>query len=181
MSFSGTLADLLGVLPRRRVFVSYHHGGDRQYYDAFSRLMADTYEVVQDTSVERQVDSDDVEYVLRTIRENYVTGSSCTVVLCGAGTPWRKFVDWEIKATLDKEHGLIGVNLPTNPANANGTFTVPDRLYDNIDSGYAVWSTWANATWPESPTPPTRAAPSACTRARSASRTAWSRPGRLTA
>lgn len=33
------------------------------------------------------------------------------MVLCGAEAPQRKFVDWEIKATLDKEHGLIGINL----------------------------------------------------------------------
>src|SRR5712671_172295 len=31
----------------------------------------------QDNSVERRIDSDDVEYVMRRIRENYVTGSSC--------------------------------------------------------------------------------------------------------
>jgi hypothetical protein len=38
------------------------------------------------------------------------------------------FVDWEIKATLDKEHGLIGINLPTNPRLLNGNATVPNRL-----------------------------------------------------
>ena len=106
---------LSGLVSKRSIFVSYHHGGDRNYYEAFSRLLADTYEVIQDNSVERQIDSDNLEYVYRRIREEYLTGSSCTVVLCGEVTPWRKFVDWEIKATLDKEHSLIGINLPTNP------------------------------------------------------------------
>ena len=143
----GTLRDLLENRFRRRpVFVSYHHGGDRQFYDAFSRLLADTYDVIEDNSVERIIDSDDSEYVIRTIRENYITGSSCTVVLCGAGTPWRKFVDWEIKATLDREHGLVGINLPTSPRKPNGNAIVPDRLYDNISSGYAAWTKWEYVT-----------------------------------
>lgn len=109
-------------------------------------MLADTYDVIEDNSVERQIDSNNVEYVYRRIRENYVTGSSCTVVLCGASTPGRKFVDWEIKATLDKEHGLIGVNLPSNPQTLTGHFTVADRLHDNIVSGYAVWTGWATVT-----------------------------------
>jgi len=147
MASRRTLADLLHGATRR-IFVSYHHSGDRPYYDAFAGLMANIYEVVQDTSVDQEIDSDDVEYVLRTIRENCITGSSCTVVLCGAGTPWRKFVDWEIKATLDKGHGLIGVNLPTNPIDTDGRYFVPSRLSDNIESDYALWTTWAVASDP---------------------------------
>jgi hypothetical protein len=132
--------------PRRKVFVSYHHAGDQGYYDAFSQTFHDTYEAVFDNSVDRQIDSEDPEYQMRRIREAYITGTSCTIVLCGAGTPWRKFVDWEIKATLDKEHGLIGINLPTNWVDALGKCPVPDRLYDNIQSGYALWSSWASLT-----------------------------------
>ena len=122
---------------KRSIFVSYHHGRDRQYYDAFSRLFAEGYEVIQDNSVERRIDSDNAEYVIRKIREDYITGSSCTVVLCGAETPRRKFVDWEIKATLDKAHGLIALRLPTNVNSI-----VPQRLMDNVASGYVVWTTW---------------------------------------
>ncbi len=139
----GVPGDLLGVRPvKRRVFVSYHHQGDRSYYDAFSRQFAENYDVVHDSSVERVIGSDDAEYVIRRIRENYISGSSCTVVLCGGQTPGRKFVDWEVKATLDKEHGLIGVKLPTNPIQQGGTVLVPARLHDNIESGYAIWVQW---------------------------------------
>jgi hypothetical protein len=133
------------VLVRRQVFVSYHHGGDRAWYDAFAKHFGDSYEVIEDNSVERAIDSDNVEYVMRRIRENYVTGSSCTIVLCGAETRWRKFVDWEIAATLDKQHGLIGVKLPTLQV-VNDTCSKPDRLQDNIDSGYAVWTWWETIT-----------------------------------
>lgn len=105
-------------------------------------MFSETYEAIEDNSIERSIDSDNSDYVIRAIRENYITGSSCTVVLCGSQTPWRKFVDWEIKATLDKLHRLIGINLPTNPLTPQGRYTVPDRLHDNIVSGYASWLQW---------------------------------------
>ncbi|MGM7446899.1 TIR domain-containing protein [Idiomarina sp. ST20R2A10] len=141
---NGLLSGLGAV--KRKVFISYHHGNDRFYYDAFINSFSNTYNVVQDNSVERAVNSDRTDYVIRKIRENYITGSSCTIVLCGAQTPWRKFVDWEIKATLDKKHALIGVNLPTNPLNADNKYTVPDRLHDNIQSEFAVWIDWSTFT-----------------------------------
>ena len=125
-----------------KIFLSYHHNGDRWYYDAFSRLFCDSYDVARDNSVDRIIDSDNADYVIRNIREDYITGTSCTIVLCGAETPGRKFVDWEIKATLDREHGLIGINLPSNRAYADGTWPVPDRFLDNYRSGYAVWTAW---------------------------------------
>ena len=56
---------LLGQTPvKRSVFVSYHHGGDRTYYDAFSQLFANNCQVIQDNSVEREIDSEDAEYVI---------------------------------------------------------------------------------------------------------------------
>lgn len=127
---------------KRRVFISYHHASDQAYYDSLSRLFELQYEVIQDGSLDRMLDSDDCEYVMRRIRERYITGSSCTLVLCGPETPWRKYVDWEIKATLDKEHGLIGVALPTIRQNVQGQRLVADRLHDNIQSGYAQWVEW---------------------------------------
>jgi hypothetical protein len=131
---------------KRKVFMSYHHGGDQAYYDAFSQAFHDTYEVITDNSLERQIDSDNVEYVMRRIRENYITGSSCTIVLVGKETYARKYVDWEVKATLDAGHGLIGVHLPTAPVTAQNTVTVPGRVHDNIQSGYALWVSWADIT-----------------------------------
>ncbi len=124
---------------------SYHHGGDQWYCNEFSRIFSDTYEVVQDSSLDRAIDSDDPEYVMRRIRENNITGTSCTIVLCGAHTPQRKYVDWEIKATLDKCHGLIGINLPSSITNNNGVI-VPNRFNDNYHSGYAVWLQWQELT-----------------------------------
>jgi hypothetical protein len=126
---------------KRRVFVSYHHGGDLAYYDAFSKAFHDDFEAISDTSLERAIDSDNSDYVIRQLRERCITGSSCTIVLVGRNTSGRKFVDWEIKATLDANHGLIWIQLPTLPV-VNGLVSVPERLNDNISSGYAVGLHW---------------------------------------
>ena len=65
------------IIPvRPRVFVSYHHGNDQWYYNEFNRAFHDTYEAIQDNSVDRTIDSDNPEYVIRRIRENYITGTS---------------------------------------------------------------------------------------------------------
>jgi hypothetical protein len=139
------LLSQLQLPSRRKIFISYHHGGDQYYYNGFSQVLESNYDVVFDNSLEREIDSDNVDYVIQRIRDNYISGSSCTIVLCGRETPWRKYVDWEIKATLDMQHGLVAINLPTNLINANRTFRVPDRLHDNIQSGYAVWTDWQTA------------------------------------
>lgn len=133
---------LAGVQQKRRIFVSYHHGGDREFYELFSNTFCGQFDVVHDNSPERRIDSDDAEYVLRRLRENHITGSSCTIVLVGRETWGRRYVDWEIEATLDKQHGLIGVPLPSLPPH----ICVPERLLDNIQSGYALYVNWAQLT-----------------------------------
>ena len=99
---------------KRKIFISYHHGGDKPYYDAFVNTFSNTYDVIYDNSVDRALNSTNTDYVIRRIRENHITGSSCTIVLCGAQTPWRKFVDWEIRATLDKQKNLDILNIVQN-------------------------------------------------------------------
>lgn len=138
----GELYGLRGVLQtpvKRKVFVSYHHAGDQGYYDAFSRFFSDTFDVFYDKSLDRAYESDNTDYVRWQIRQNDITGSSCTIVLCSAATRQRKYVDWEITATLDKRHGLIGVWLPTLLQAPYGGTQKPDRLQDNLNSGYAKW------------------------------------------
>lgn len=144
----GGLLDALYKPPRRKVFVCYHHGGDQVYYNEFSRFFHDQFETVFDNSLDRLIDSDNVDYVMQQIRDNHLTGTSCTVVLIGAQSHLRKYVDWEIKATLTKQHGLVGVILPTCVVDAAGKFVVPDRFFDNCNTGYAVLERWQNLTIP---------------------------------
>lgn len=126
---------------KRKVFVSYHHGRDQHYYDAFSATFDNGYEVLSDRSLERARNSDDPEYILRYIRERHLTGSSTIIVLCGVETPLRKYVDWEIHAALSQGTAMLGVKLPPLQVVNGGCFK-PARLQDNIDSQYAKWVHW---------------------------------------
>jgi hypothetical protein len=108
-----SLATLLGIPEKRKVFISYHHHGDQAYKEALVAQYCDSYDLLEDNSLGRMIDTDDLEYVEREIREDYIKGSSVTILLCGARTWERKFVDWEIYATLLKKAGLIGLQLPT--------------------------------------------------------------------
>lgn len=129
------------VMPKRKVFVSYHHSNDQTYYDAFSNHFGATFDVLSDRSLDRARNSDDPDYIMRYIRENHLTGASTLIVLCGLETPFRKYVDWEIRAGLSQEMALLGVKLPSL-AVINDCCEKPARLQDNIDSGYATWVHW---------------------------------------
>ena len=134
---------------KRKVFVSYHHGGDQTYYDNFCGRFSAAFNVFTDRSLDRARDSDDPEYIMRYIRENHLAGASTLIVLCGLGTRWRKYVDWEINAGLRQQMSLVGIKLPMVPI-IDGGCNKPDRLQDNIDSGYAVWTSWETvAAYPD--------------------------------
>jgi hypothetical protein len=139
------MASLIASLPKKpKVFVSYHHRNDQRWYDRFSTLFQDKYDLILDTSIQRKIDSFDPDYQSRKIREDHITGSSITVVLLGRETWKRRHVDWEIHATLEKEHALLGIVLPEHSKDWTGqNFLVPDRFGDNVHSGFAHWIMWS--------------------------------------
>jgi hypothetical protein len=135
--------------PKRKIFISYHHANDQGWYDLFSTRFSEAFELFYDNSLERKEDSTNSEYLNRKIREEYIFGTSVTIVLCGLETWKRRWVDWEIHATLEYKHGLFGIVLPTchtrfNPVTSLQDYIVPKRLYENIESGYAPWTHWTN-------------------------------------
>ena len=134
-----SLADVIIQPKRPRIFVSYQHSSDQYYYNLFSQTFHDAYETIYDNSLRNEIDSDDNDYIIQRIRDEFITGTSCTIVLVGPTSYQRKYLDWEIKATLDKEHGLIGVQLPNVVPAPNGMVLIPPRLNANINSGYALW------------------------------------------
>lgn len=138
---------------KRNVFISFHQA-DEGSVDIFVSQYAHLFNDVRtlgvsdaDTGIHEAVDSEDFEYVMRRIREKYIAGTSCTIVLIGQCTWARRYVDWEIAATLrnqknDPRGGLIAVQLPA--ASKNGWKRLPDRVRKNINwdsndeqSGYA--------------------------------------------
>lgn len=127
-----------------KVFVSYHHANDQQR----ANYLRDKYgsnNTLIDRSLKDAYDteSDDVLYGL--IRRNHLKDSTVTIVLIGSETANRKWVDWEIYSSLRpygdrSRNGLLAIYLP----DAGRT---PERLQDNINSGYAVTMKWENISW----------------------------------
>lgn len=143
--YQSILSQLSGLPPKRRVFVSYHHQ-DQVAVDAFRSLFGDSYDVFSDASLDRLIDSTDTGYVSRTISEDYITGTSITIVLCGNDTWRRKYIDWEIHSTLDKDHALLGIMIPGVASiqynDGQFRYRVPSRLHQNVATEYAHFITW---------------------------------------
>ncbi|MDB5180597.1 MAG: putative cytosolic protein [Candidatus Saccharibacteria bacterium] len=142
-----TLADLLSGLGsiKRKVFVSYHHV-DQSAVNVFRDVFSNTLQVFGDKSLNKPFNSNDTEYVYRKIRENHIHGSSITIVIIGNETWKRKYVDWELNATISKDHAVLGVMLPgiTPTLYTDGTYKrlIPDRLFNNHQAGYAHLIEW---------------------------------------
>lgn len=134
---------LFEAFAKPRIFVSYYHDEDQWWADRLSALFHDQYNIVTDRSLDEPVDSAMSDYLRRTIREQNIAGTSVTVILCGPNSWKRKWIDWEIQMTLNKDHGLLGVVLPTNtPRFWDGKHVVPDRLFANTQTGFAHWIHW---------------------------------------
>lgn len=127
---------------KRKVYVSYDHHADSQYFNQFQKQFSTRYLLARDNSIERELDTDDPEAFIRNLDRGPMQDSACTLVLCGARTHLDKFVDWEIKVALDQGDGLVGLILPSNPLQDQGEPTLPERFRRNFDSGFAVVVRW---------------------------------------
>ncbi|HMJ35408.1 MAG TPA: TIR domain-containing protein [Baekduia sp.] len=128
----------------RNVFLSFHQADEleanvwcRRFSPYFNEIRTLGLDELGDEFAER-INSGDSDYVMRQIRKKKIAGTSCTVVLIGKCTWARRYVDWEIAATLrdfgeSARGGLIAVQLPS--AQDHGWSQLPPRLELNLDSG----------------------------------------------
>lgn len=139
---------------RHKVFVSYHHANDQMYREMFEGWFSDVYDIM----VSKSVEIGDIDTNLKTdnirqiIRDEFLRDSTVTVVLIGSETWKRKHVDWEIGASvrdtkLNPRSGLLGILLPSYPrppGKPRNYFysTIPPRLHDNIECGFAKIYNW---------------------------------------
>lgn len=82
------------------------------------------------------IDSENTDYVMRRIRELYLQDSTVTIVLIGKCTWARRFVDWEVQASLRQPNdgfanGVVAIQL------WDSYRTLPNRVNLNVDSGYS--------------------------------------------
>jgi len=129
----------------RNCFLSYHHDYDQGYVDELrarcGRMRISDYSLKDDVSYLTE------DTIYKMVRERMYL-CSITIVLIGPKTGHRKWVDWELWSSLRayknhidpkrsfKPNGLLAIFLPTKH------HSVPPRLKDNIDSGYAVTMHW---------------------------------------
>lgn len=126
---------------KRKAFISYHHD-DQDEVERFIEDFGDECFIHRTVGISSDIiDSDDKDYIMRKIREKYLTDSTVTIVMIGKCTWARRYVDWEVASTLrddpnNKRSGLMAITLPSV---ADSTKTLPSRVEDNVDSGYARW------------------------------------------
>lgn len=121
---------------KHKVFISYHHD-DQDEVDKFIGTFDHEHKVfiarALGVGMEQDIiDSTDTDYVMRRIRESYLKDSTVTIVLIGKCTWARRYIDWEIQASLRHggtvtPNGLLGIKLPSY--NKSG---YPDRLNKNL-------------------------------------------------
>ena len=114
------------------------HEEDRNYRKLFAKHMGS--DVVDKSVGDGDIDPDlKVDTTRGKIRDEFIADATVTVVLVGRCTWQRKYVDWEIGATLRETDqnprcGLIGILLPTHPNFNQREFSphlIPPRLSDN--------------------------------------------------
>jgi hypothetical protein len=89
------------------------------------------------------VNSGDTEYVMSVVRRDFLGDSTVTLLLLGTCTHSRRYVDWELKASLRQgdyyvPNGLLAVSLPSAPRSLH----LPPRFQANWrqdGNGYAQW------------------------------------------
>ena len=119
----------------RKCFISYH-AEDKAEVDNFTSRFKGEF-ILRGSDMDQDIiDSTDSDYVMRRIREKFLADSTVTIVLVGECTWARRYVDWEVQASLRKPsigspNGLVAIQL-----NSTGT-NLPERVQTNVKSGYA--------------------------------------------
>lgn len=138
--FLRSLAEVMP--PRRKCFISYYRG-DKLAVEKFLADFSDVF-IAKAIGVGDHDDfiaSRDSDYIMGRIRQKYLGDSTVTICLIGSCTHSRKYVDWELKATLrqgqDLPNGLLGILLPP----LVGSGHLPPRFSRNYesDAGYAMF------------------------------------------
>lgn len=126
MAYTGT---------KRKVFIS-HYKGDKDEVEAFIDEFSDRHKVFTPYVLGANdnddfIDSANPAYVMTQIRKKYLQDTTVTIVLVGGCTHSRRYVDWELKSSLQQgeslPNGVMGIILPSQGGSAH----LPPRLKDN--------------------------------------------------
>ncbi|GAA1406407.1 hypothetical protein AUR04nite_06180 [Glutamicibacter uratoxydans] len=140
------MPSILKSYTRHKTFISYHHDDEAEVANFINYFDHDK-DVLISRGIGASMDGDIIgstndTYIKQRIRDLYLRESTVTVILIGASTWGRKFVDWEIAASLrntttSNRNGLVAITLPSV---ADSYYKkLPARLNDNLNGnlGYA--------------------------------------------
>ena len=132
----------MAAATRHKCFLSYHHADQRRVDDFIATFDAkhDVFITRGITMPDDVIRSEDPTYVMRRIRELFLGDSTVTIVLVGECTWARKFVDWEVQASLRQPadglpNGMLAVLLSKTKTSGH----LPERVELNTVAGYAAF------------------------------------------
>lgn len=124
---------------RHKCFISYH-GADiddvADFVETFNDVFIPRVVGVSDSDhFKDPVNSEDEEYIKSQISAKYLSDSTVTILFVGACTWARKYVDWELSASLrndsvNKRNGLMAITPADRSKNK-----LPARFTDNWSTG----------------------------------------------
>jgi hypothetical protein len=118
-----------------KCFISYN-AADKDAVDKFCEKFSGSF-IRRGLKMEDDIiDSTNTDYVMQKIRSLYLKDSTVTIVLIGKCTWARRFVDWEVQASLRNPadgypNGVVAIQL------WDSYKTLPNRVNLNVDSGYS--------------------------------------------
>ena len=118
-----------------KCFISYN-AADKAAVDEFCEKFSGSF-IRRGLKMEDDIiDSTNTDYVMQRIRSLYLEDSTVTIVLIGKCTWARRFVDWEVQASLRNPsdgypNGVVAIQLWDSYTN------LPSRVNSNVDSGYS--------------------------------------------
>lgn len=118
-----------------KCFISYN-AADKDAVDEFCDKFSGSFIRRGLTMEDDIIDSTNTDYVMQRIRSLYLKDSTVTIVLIGKCTWARRFVDWEVQASLRNPadgypNGVVAIQL------WDSYKTLPNRVNLNVDSGYS--------------------------------------------
>lgn len=121
----------LRVVPRRRVFYSFHYQPDSWRASQVRNIgVVEGNQPASDNDWETVKGGGDAE-IKRWI-DNQMRGRSCTVVLVGSSTAARKWINYEIHKSLENNMGLVGIHIHGLKDKSGSTSPSGSNPFDSI-------------------------------------------------
>lgn len=122
---------------KRKVFISYCHLNQIEA-NAFVERWSSVFipRALGTTFSDDIINSTNPEYVMSQIRQKYLGDSTVTIVLIGSCTHSRRYVDWELKASLKQgdytPNGVLAYLLPSAHLPEGRVFTKTQSRYPPV-------------------------------------------------